>query len=323
MKHDDDSLMHKHARSIAAVLVDDNYIINIKTFVIAARYLSFKAAAKNLCVTPGAVSHRIARLEEVLGFPLFNRLTRAVTLTTEGERLRGVYEAALSKMQSEICRLLDRDGLKGLTIFAHPSIALGWLIPRLPQLHAANPTLRLTVRTGNAPADFSHQSGIDVALYYSNGSFTGLQSRKFMDECCVPVCTPAYAEAHDLYGHPENLGSCTLLHDAAPWHYSTDNAEWQEWAGKNDLKLERVQTMTFDSAYATALAASQGLGVAMGRTCLMKKLLEEKLLVMPFPQLSPMTTSHAYYAVWPRTRRPSGVLQTFLQWLMDTAQAES
>lgn len=322
MKYAEDPVVRKHARSIAAVLVDDNHIINIKTFVIAARYLSFKAAAKHLCLTPGAVSHRIARLEEVLGFPLFNRLTRSVTLTVEGVRLREVYEAALTKMQAEISRLLDHEGLTGLTLFAHPSVALGWLIPRLPEFRAAHPSLQLTVRTGNTPTDFSHQSGVDVALYYGNGAFTGLESRKIMEECSVPVCTPAYAEAHDLYGHPEHLEGCTLLHDSAPWHYSTVTAEWQEWAGKNDLKLDKAQSISFDSAYAAALAASNGLGVALGRTRLMESLLREKRLIMPFPDLRPMTTGHAYYAVWPRTRRPSTVLQTFLQWLADTAEAE-
>ena len=321
MNYADDPVAQQHARSIAAVLSDDNHIINIKTFVIAARYLSFKAAAKNLCLTPGAVSHRIARLEEVLGFPLFNRLTRSVTLTVEGERLREVYEAALAKMRAEVNRLLDNEGLSSLTIYAHPSIALGWLLPRLPGFQSAHPSLRITVRTGNTPTDFSHQSGVDVALYYGSGAFTGLESRKIMDELAVPVCTPAYAEAHDLYGRPEHLESCTLLHDCAPWHYSTVTAEWQEWAEKNSLKLDKAHSMTLDTAYGAALAASYGLGVALGRTRLMENLLREKRLIMPFPALLPVATGHAYYAVWPRTRQPSAVLLTFLHWLAGSKSA--
>ncbi len=86
-----DSKNRQRSRSIARVLNDDASLINIKTFAIAARYMSFKAAARHLGLTSGAVSHRIARLEKELGFPLFNRLTRAVSLTPEGERLRDVY----------------------------------------------------------------------------------------------------------------------------------------------------------------------------------------------------------------------------------------
>ena len=101
MKRTSDPATREHARSIAHVLSDDANLLIIKTFVIAARYMSFKAAARHLCLTPGAVSHRIARLEQVLGFPLFNRLTRSVTLTVEGERLRAVYESALVRIKAE------------------------------------------------------------------------------------------------------------------------------------------------------------------------------------------------------------------------------
>ena len=59
-----DSKNRQRSRSIARVLNDDASLINIKTFAIAARYMSFKAAARHLGLTSGAVSHRIARLEK-------------------------------------------------------------------------------------------------------------------------------------------------------------------------------------------------------------------------------------------------------------------
>ena len=110
-----DSKNRQRSRSIARVLNDDASLINIKTFAIAARYMSFKAAARHLGLTSGAVSHRIARLEKELGFPLFNRLTRAVSLTPEGERLRDVYLNAFQKIYEEITQLLQ-DDFSSLTI---------------------------------------------------------------------------------------------------------------------------------------------------------------------------------------------------------------
>ena len=50
-------------------------------FLSAARHLSFTRAAADLCVTQGAVSHRIRQLEEALGFPLFHRFPRRLALT--------------------------------------------------------------------------------------------------------------------------------------------------------------------------------------------------------------------------------------------------
>lgn len=56
----------------------------LRTFCVAARRLSFKEAADELCVTPSAVSHQIKVLEETLGATLFDRLTREVALTERG-----------------------------------------------------------------------------------------------------------------------------------------------------------------------------------------------------------------------------------------------
>ena len=218
-----DSKNRQRSRSIARVLNDDASLINIKTFAIAARYMSFKAAARHLGLTSGAVSHRIARLEKELGFPLFNRLTRAVSLTPEGERLRDVYLNAFQKIYEEITQLLQ-DDFSSLTIYAAPSLALAWLIPQLSDFQQRYPSMQLHVRTGNAPIDFHGDSTVDVALYYAESHVSGLTSRKFMDEATLPVCSPEYAQKHDLIGHPENLPACTLLHDSAAWHYAATTA---------------------------------------------------------------------------------------------------
>ncbi|MDZ7903018.1 MAG: LysR family transcriptional regulator [Rheinheimera sp.] len=56
----------------------------LRCFCVAAECLSFKETARQLYLTPSAVSHQIKQLEENLGFALFERQTRAVVLTTEG-----------------------------------------------------------------------------------------------------------------------------------------------------------------------------------------------------------------------------------------------
>ncbi|MEM8992645.1 MAG: LysR family transcriptional regulator [Pseudomonadota bacterium] len=56
----------------------------LKAFEAAARHLSFKAAAGELGVTPGAVSQQVKRLEASLGISLFRRLPQGLLLTREG-----------------------------------------------------------------------------------------------------------------------------------------------------------------------------------------------------------------------------------------------
>ena len=57
----------------------------LRAFEAAARHLSFKRAADELCVTPGAVSQQVKSLEASLGVTLFRRLPRGLLLTAEGE----------------------------------------------------------------------------------------------------------------------------------------------------------------------------------------------------------------------------------------------
>jgi LysR family transcriptional regulator, glycine cleavage system transcriptional activator len=58
----------------------------LRAFEAAARHMSFKRAADELCVTPGAVSQQVKALEATLGVRLFRRLPRGLLLTALGER---------------------------------------------------------------------------------------------------------------------------------------------------------------------------------------------------------------------------------------------
>ena len=59
----------------------------LRAFEAAARYLSLTQAARELSVTPGALSHQIRGLEEFLGTKLFERRVRSIALTAAGKQL--------------------------------------------------------------------------------------------------------------------------------------------------------------------------------------------------------------------------------------------
>lgn len=103
----------------------------LRAFEAAGRHLSFKLAAAELSVTPGAVSQQIKQLEAVLGLPLFQRLPRGLLLTGHGEallpvvsdafeRVSAALDAAVTAMPSRVLRLgisprLTRDPQRILT----------------------------------------------------------------------------------------------------------------------------------------------------------------------------------------------------------------
>ena len=76
----------------------------------AARCLSFKAAAEELCITPSAVSHQIKALEQELRAQLFERRTREVALTEVGRTLFSQVAPLLADLDSVTARFVQRNG---------------------------------------------------------------------------------------------------------------------------------------------------------------------------------------------------------------------
>lgn len=295
-------------------ILNDQHLVNLQTFIYVANLLSFQLASDHLCLSASAVSHRINKLEKQLGFQLFHRFTRKIKLTMEGERLYGVLKNSFSRITSEIhdIRSCELSGL--LNIFSHPSVAENWLLPRLADFVNRYPSIQINIRMGNEQASFQEQA-LDLAIYYSNGCFSGFNSECLMEEKILPVCSKAYAEQNQLVNQPENLGSCTLLHDAKAWHYSAVDAEWHVWCKHMKIDLPQNHAMiTFDSSRSSAYAAALGMGVAIGRLHLVHKWLESGTLISPF-EFAPVRTSFDYYLVWPRLQYIPPRLKVFLTWI--------
>ena len=69
-------------------------LAGLRAFEAAARHMSFKRAADELCVTAGAVSQHVRTLEEALGVELFRRLARSIELTAAGRKYLPSVSAA-------------------------------------------------------------------------------------------------------------------------------------------------------------------------------------------------------------------------------------
>lgn len=298
------------------IVLNDQYLVNLQTFIYAARSLSFQLAAESLYLSPSAVSHRISKLEKQLGFLLFHRFARKIKLTSEGERLYEVLQDSFGKINLEIQDIRSNELSGSLNIFSHPSVAENWLIPRLADFSERYPAIQLNIRTGNEPANFQAQS-IDVALYYANGNFPGFNSECIMEEKIFPVCSPSYAKQYNLINQPNNLNNCTLLHDGKAWHYSALDAEWHTWCKQRDVELPNSRSViTFDSSRSAAYAAIYNAGVSMGRLHLVYGWLKKGKLIMPF-DTPPLKTQFHYYLVWPRLQNLSPRLEVFLDWVKE------
>src|SRR5690606_35561738 len=108
-----------------------------------AQHKSFSRAARELHVTPSAVSHRIAELESQLGVALFVRTTRSVQLTPVARDLLSSVELGLGHIHEGLSRVRQAGAASALTVSCSTSFAIRFLLPRLGEFRQAHPELEV------------------------------------------------------------------------------------------------------------------------------------------------------------------------------------
>jgi DNA-binding transcriptional LysR family regulator len=122
--------------------------IDLKFFVTVAEYLHFGRAAEALYCTTSHVSHRIRKLERVLGVKLFDRTTRTVRLTARGELLLVEAKAILAGVEGMRRIAGETDDLPGVELVYSPasSALITRCLAALAETDPEAPRIRLDPR---------------------------------------------------------------------------------------------------------------------------------------------------------------------------------
>ncbi len=116
----------------------------LQTFLWVARLQGVRRASEQMNISQPAVTARLQALEDALQVKLFERTTRGVRLTREGELLRGYAEQIVFVQEEIRQRVSDPTGLEGLfRVGASETIAETWLPQFLEQLSLEYPRLDL------------------------------------------------------------------------------------------------------------------------------------------------------------------------------------
>ncbi|MEZ5928630.1 MAG: LysR substrate-binding domain-containing protein [Parvularculaceae bacterium] len=293
-------------------------LASLRFFEAAARLSSFKQAAAELHVTDGAVSQQIKHLEEAMGCKLFHRLPRGITLTEEGKRFASVVRRALSDIESEARAISMAHSKNEIRIRVGPSFALRWLVPRLNDFYARHPEIKLFII-----AEYGYinpeERDFDMAIEMAASETAGLHWEALFPEYLTPVCTPAYLEAHPALSLPEGLNACTLLHDADAWTGGPNDAEWRAWlSGAGVSGVDSAQGKFFSLADMSIQTALNNQGVALGRTALVRDLLDDGVLVAPFSEW--IQSPAGYHLVYPKEYADNPGIRIVADWLKEEAR---
>lgn len=229
---------------------------SLRLFEAAGRHRSFKLAAEELNVTPSAVSHGIQSLETWLGVTLFVRGRRGLIMTGAGIAYLPRVREALELIATATEDIPGRRSSGRLSVSVAPTFGIRWLIPHLPRFSARHPDVEVSVDTSHRPVEFP-RDGVDLAIRMGRGDWPDLYAVRLIVEELVPVCAPRLAESVSTVA---DLADQTLLHVA------TVTEDWAAWATLAGVAVPDLgRGLRFDTIQMALEAASQGLGVAIGR----------------------------------------------------------
>ncbi|PCI49230.1 MAG: hypothetical protein COB51_04295 [Moraxellaceae bacterium] len=223
-------------------------------FEAAARCCSFKAAAKELNVTPSAVSQQIKSLEQHLGLSLFSRKARAIHLTEIGKSFYQIASQTITGYQQGYSRFKEQHYSPILKISMFSYIANEVVIPNLHQLRDAHPDLDLLIETSMRVENLAN-SDLDCAVRFGTPPWADCQY-----ELITPVTYNLLASEQYLADNPFN--DLHDLQEQSLIHIRTNTNDWQQLV--IDHNITPKNELFFNSYTAAIKAAEQGLGIAIG-----------------------------------------------------------
>lgn len=293
---------------------------SLKAFDASARHLNFTRAAAELNVTPAAVSHQIKELEEAIGVHLFQRTSRHMQLTRQGQVLKPAIADALEGITRALQKLRQVENPTQVRVTVSPSLAAKWLVPRLDRFLESVPGADVRIDVSSEPLDFDRED-IDVAIRFGDGSYPGLVVEKLFHDTLFPVCSPELLKRTKKLREPKDLLQFTLIH----LDWEAQGAVWPNWrmwmlaAGVKDFNDTRG--LHFSQTSLALQAAIDGNGVALGDSTLVGDDLASGRLVKPFELSLRSPAQFAYHLITRRDTAERPMTKAFRNWIIAEAAA--
>ncbi len=283
----------------------------VKAFEAAARHLSFKDAADELCLSPSAVSHQIRALEDYLATALFLRKNNSVSLTGTGRDYAGRLTQLLDHLDdSTRAAMIDQNG-HTLRVLSTPGFAARWLLPRLDGFDHAQ-AIRLRIAEGAPSTDFATNDA-DVVIKWRDELEDGIDVTPFLRSARYPVVSPSFLQREKI-SEPRDLLRLTLFRDEV-------DDQWPEWFREAGVLAELPDgDPVYPNCEFASTAAEAGLGVSLAYDAVVGATVQEGRLVRLFEAT---TLPFTIYAIAIQsTRRDEPLIAAFRDWLLLEATKE-
>lgn len=304
----------------------------LRAFEAAARHLSFSAAAKELHVTPAAVSHQIKGLEAHLELRLFRRLKRGLELTRAGETFLPKLREGFERLGEAVEDLRSRNEPGTLAVSVATSFATRWLAPRLHRFVAAYPDLdvRITASTRlidptkgeTGPGDAQAGSPVedaDIVVRFGTGDYPGFRVDKLLAVSVTPLCSPRLNAGEHPIRSAADLAHHVLIHDNV--RFDDGRPLWDAWfEAAGTPGMDTSHGLRFSHAMLALEAAAEGMGVELGMPVLAGSDLASGRLIAPLGLSLPL--KFGYHIVSDPDAAQRSDVAAFRDWLLAEASRD-
>lgn len=283
---------------------------NLRSFIVVAGHLNMGAAADELNLTKGAISYQIQQLEAELGFDVFSRSKRKLSLTEKGSNLLQVCRTLFDNVEREIVALRQQNRDR-ITIGMATYFASRWLSPRLMHFITEHPEIGLRIQPLVDLMDL-RANDLDLAVRWGKGEWDDETLETELIFQCPALLTSSreVGEQITAQGVASVVNRQTLLHDrdgSEAWMDWFDAAGLEWSPGSNDLVIPdpnvRVQ------------AVIDGQGIA-----LYDFLVDDEVRAGRLYQYEPVKLdAYGYYLAYPRGAETGSAIITFRDWIMQEA----
>lgn len=283
-------------------------LVALRAFAVAARSDSLTTAAAELGVTHGAVSKQIGALEEWLGQQMFHRDGRRLILTPYGQILADRLGQSIDEMRGA-CEYVRRQKNRFVVSVSAPTtFAMYWLLPRLVEFHAKNPTISVwmtTRQTGESP----DLSATDIVI--TRGSGPQAESRLRTAEALFEDRLTVISSPQLLKRLPVRRPIDVLRHRLIT--AATRPGEWEAWLSTAEVQHQLLEGGDrFDHLFVAMHAVRDGFGSIIAPANLFGASIAKKQLAVPLPKIA---LKGPPYIVHHTPRAEGRHLRVFTDWL--------
>jgi len=284
----------------------------LRVFEAAGRTCSFVEAAKELDLSPSAVSHAIRKLEAATGLTLFLRNTRNTSLTSEGAMLLEHIQRGFEEMSRGLAIATNEPAVP-LRLHTAPTFASQWLVPRLASFLEDHPGIDLRISASTDYALFDNDD-FDLDIVYGEPRSSPHEKMPLRIEELTPLCSPEVAKHLRT---PQDLYSQFLIQSDG------QSIQWKGWFAANGMQPPSSYGLAFDRSSMGIAAAAGGLGVVLESDLVAEQELASGRLVSPLRHVSNSVRYVGHYLVHPRRPTQPHAVSQFKEWLFKALSARA